>query len=68
MRKSSDGRDKMLPGGNTRRVMSLVDAVHGVIISVDTAARTVTVRWEHSDFPVVYPDDSKQLRELLPWE
>lgn len=68
MRQSSDRRDTLSPWGDAREVISLVDGERGTVISVDAAGGTITVQWRDGPFPVVYPDDTRELRKVFPWE
>ncbi len=47
-------------------VISVTDNSRGIIVTMDD--NRVTVEWESNNFPVVYPNDSGQIRKAFPWE
>ena len=78
MREEGSGRGALPTGGvpyaKGDTVISVADNERGTVLSVGGNAitspwyGTVTVQWASGSVPVVYPDDSQQIRKPWPWE
>lgn len=78
MRQSSDGRNTVFPWCDTpgAAAYAVGDAVRndykppscGAVVSVDTGAGTMEVKWSDGSYAITYPLDAGYLRKKYPWE